>query len=442
VADSYAGLQVIDISDPTNPTIIGTVDTPGFANSVFISGNNAYVADWDSGLQVIAVSDPTNPTIIGTVDTPYAAREVHVTGNYAYVADLDGLQVIDVSDPANSAIVGSVDTWTWAGEIHVSGSYAYVIGSNQNGVPGGLQVLRAFEPCTNVAITNSTKITATVPADLPEGTHNLHVVNPKGERAILHNSFTVQSGLCPDISCSTTSHDFGIVNVGSTSRQRFEITNMGNADLMIGSLSITGADASQFTIENDYCSGQFCVPSGTLTVDIIFSPDAVGTKSANLSIPSNDPDTALLNVALTGTATPEEPPTVDLKVNGKDGPVVVTSGETVNFTYSLDPGSMEGMVCDWWFVIIQYLPPPMTPSVLPLGQGPLVVVPETLLFSGPLPSGVYAYLFVLDDTPDGSYETTWYDKVVVVSRRAGASLEPLPDFDSIFREEMKKLRKK
>jgi hypothetical protein len=96
---------VIDVSDPTNPTIVGSVDTPGYARGVYVLGNYAYVADDASGLQVIDVSNPTNPTIVGSVYTPDSAWGVYVLGNYAYVANMvnygsSRLQVIDISDPA------------------------------------------------------------------------------------------------------------------------------------------------------------------------------------------------------------------------------------------------------------------------------------------------------------------------------------------------------
>ena len=51
MADDTTGLQVIDISDPSNPNITGNVDTPGNAYNVYVSGNYAYVADNNSGLQ-------------------------------------------------------------------------------------------------------------------------------------------------------------------------------------------------------------------------------------------------------------------------------------------------------------------------------------------------------------------------------------------------------
>ncbi|MCP4745677.1 MAG: hypothetical protein GY874_05975 [Desulfobacteraceae bacterium] len=65
IADGFNGLQVIDISDQTNPTIVGSVDTSDQATGVTVSGDYAYVADGDRGLQIIDIRDPTNPAIVG-----------------------------------------------------------------------------------------------------------------------------------------------------------------------------------------------------------------------------------------------------------------------------------------------------------------------------------------------------------------------------------------
>jgi hypothetical protein len=134
VADSFSGLQVIDVSDPANPSLVGTCDTPGWANDVLVLGDYAYVADRASGLQVIDVSNPENPTPVGSCDTLETALGVFVQGGYAYVAygpsvmpyTPSGIQVIDVSDPENPTPVGSCDTLETALGVFVQGGYAYV----------------------------------------------------------------------------------------------------------------------------------------------------------------------------------------------------------------------------------------------------------------------------------------------------------------------------
>ncbi|MEW6416694.1 MAG: S8 family serine peptidase [Nitrospirota bacterium] len=143
VADGSSGLQVVDITNPTNPTIIGYRDTPGGAFGVYVSGNYAYVADGSSGLQVIDITDPANPIIVGSCDTPNAALGVYVSGSYAYMADRDsGLQVIDITDPVNPVIVGSCNTPGTALRVYVSENYAYVA----DGSSGYLLVIDITNP--------------------------------------------------------------------------------------------------------------------------------------------------------------------------------------------------------------------------------------------------------------------------------------------------------
>ena len=51
----------------------------------------------------------------------------------------------------------------------------------------------------------------------------------------------------------------------------------------------------------------------------------------------------------------------------------------------------------------------------------------------------FAFLFGLDDTPDGAFELDWHDYVVVVSQPAGAQIENIPNFDDIVKEKMREL---
>ncbi|MFO0795377.1 MAG: hypothetical protein U0586_15100, partial [Candidatus Brocadiaceae bacterium] len=65
VADYGSGLQVIDVSKPSAPKLLGSSDTPGSAWGVAVVGKTAYVADWDRGLQIIDVSTPSAPKLLG-----------------------------------------------------------------------------------------------------------------------------------------------------------------------------------------------------------------------------------------------------------------------------------------------------------------------------------------------------------------------------------------
>ena len=142
VADDWAGLRVIDVSDPQNPVEVGYHDTPSIALGIYVSGDYAYVTDRDAGLRVIDVGNPYNPVEVGYYDTPGIARDVYVSGDYAYVADEDaGLRVIDVSDPRNPVEVGYHDTPSSAYDVYVSGDYAYVADRDS-----GLRVIDVSDP--------------------------------------------------------------------------------------------------------------------------------------------------------------------------------------------------------------------------------------------------------------------------------------------------------
>lgn len=108
----------------------------------------------------------------------------------------------------------------------------------------------------------------------------------------------------PDISVSPTSKNFGDVQVGSSSApQTFTVSNEGTADLEVGTITLGGTNADQFSIQNDNVSEQTIAPEDSATLEVVFSPTSTGTKTAQLSIPSNDPDEDPLTVSLQGRGT-------------------------------------------------------------------------------------------------------------------------------------------
>ncbi len=127
LADYDSGLQIIDISNPSNPIFKGNYDTDG-AWDVEVVGNYAYIADGSSGLQIINISNPTNPTFIGNYDNFSAVVDVQVVGNYAYLANGNSLlQIIDISNPTNPILKGSYDDSSgFADGVQVVGNYAYI----------------------------------------------------------------------------------------------------------------------------------------------------------------------------------------------------------------------------------------------------------------------------------------------------------------------------
>ncbi|GAG71715.1 unnamed protein product, partial [marine sediment metagenome] len=132
MASGGPGIQIINISDPASPKLTGSYNTPGRDSDVFISGGYAYVTDEyvtskTTGLQILNISNPSNPTLTGSYNiAPKDANSVFVSGNYAFMADDDGLRVLDVTDPANPILAGLKSITYGFRDVYVSGSYVYV----------------------------------------------------------------------------------------------------------------------------------------------------------------------------------------------------------------------------------------------------------------------------------------------------------------------------
>lgn len=106
----------------------------------------------------------------------------------------------------------------------------------------------------------------------------------------------------PNIAVSSTGHDFGVTPVGISSMPLMvNVHNTGGGELMVGSVALTGANTTEFVKTNDTCSNQILTRFDECAVDIIFSPGSEGSKNVDLAIPSNDPDTPVMNLSLSGT---------------------------------------------------------------------------------------------------------------------------------------------
>ena len=138
-------------------------------------------------------------------------------------------------------------------------------------------------------------------------------------------------------------------------------------------------------------------------------------------------------------------PFLDLKVNGSDGPISITTSDNANVTVSLDPGGFSGVACDWWIgALTPYGNFWLSPWgwlkydwPISLGQYPLFDLSETSLLDTPLPVGIYTLFFALDDTPDGQFDMTWQDYVNVIVKGEGTA--SVPDLDTVFQGNAKPL---
>ncbi|HEV2718851.1 MAG TPA: Ig-like domain-containing protein, partial [Thermoanaerobaculia bacterium] len=84
-------LSIVDLTNPASPVVKSTINTPGTANSIVISGTTAIIADGSAGVSFYDVSSPTAPKLLGTQPVGGTAWDVKIWGNKLYVANEQGV---------------------------------------------------------------------------------------------------------------------------------------------------------------------------------------------------------------------------------------------------------------------------------------------------------------------------------------------------------------
>lgn len=220
-------LSVVDISNPASPHLVGhTPATTSLKNgsNISIVGSDAFVVsknrnasttsdDDGSGnsLTVVDISNPTAPTVLGSVQDPnklFGAYGIAVSGHYAFVGyqgvlpgqphspgtTTGGFSVIDLSN-LSGGVVKNLDDASlpspWTGQnvfkhatsVAISGNFAYVTAFNNSSVT----VVNISNPTNPVIVASLHDPTALpAPVDLAVRGNDLYVVNQT-----FSNQFTV-----------------------------------------------------------------------------------------------------------------------------------------------------------------------------------------------------------------------------------------------------------
>ena len=125
----------------------------------------------------------------------------------------------------------------------------------------------------------------------------------------------------PDIVVEEAAHDFGEVEIGAAGEWQLNITNAGDADLVIDAMAI---DGDYFAV--DFADAVVVAPGEAVAYIVTFAPEEDGDFAATLTIQSNDGD---VEVALRGhtPVVQEEPPMIVVDPDALDfGRVAVDRG--------------------------------------------------------------------------------------------------------------------
>ncbi len=111
VGFQHAGLKILDISDPTNLELVGEYFGGRDTYHIEVVDDLVYMATEYDGLQILDISDVTQPTKVGEFVNGNPLYHINVVGNVAFITDYeqDKTLGLDITDPSNITEVGQFD---------------------------------------------------------------------------------------------------------------------------------------------------------------------------------------------------------------------------------------------------------------------------------------------------------------------------------------------
>ncbi len=155
VSQTNAGLAIVDVTNPSNPIRRSTVNVGGDGNLPAINGNYLYMgADSSEKLKVVNITNKSSPSVIASLDLDTEVYVVHLRNGYAYLGtedDSHGFMVLSISNPASPSLVTSLNVGEEVNTITSNGLFAY-LGTEES--DDSLQVVNISDP-THPILTSS-----------------------------------------------------------------------------------------------------------------------------------------------------------------------------------------------------------------------------------------------------------------------------------------------
>ncbi len=312
LCNSTTGLTIGASGCPTVSTTV--VDFIGFGNA---NCAETTAASAPSGNTISKIRANGGCTDTNTNSTDFssgtaAPRNSSTTAVYCYPIKLVVSSITPSSPTAGATFNVTVQAQDFGNNLNnVIASTGITLSTNGNaGTIGGTTTGTITAGTNSVTISGvilpnpgtGVTITATRTSGdaLAAGTSATFTVLSGGspEIDVLGNSTSIVSG---DSTPSTTDFtDFGMTAVaGGTIAQTFTIQNTGTANLTVGAISFSGADAADFTVTASPSSP--VATSGSTIFTVTFDPSAAGARNAVISIVNNDSDENPYTFSITGT---------------------------------------------------------------------------------------------------------------------------------------------
>jgi hypothetical protein len=195
-AASDDGLLIFAVADPRNPAWVGTYQAARDSSSsmpldhVTVIGTTAYVTtSFFAWLDIVDVGDPTQPTLIGRyIDEQEAAFVSVALQNNLLYATGNGFQIIDVSTPSAPTLLGSYGGRDGV-DLAVQGDIVYLgsVTRTPIGVEGAVSLVDVQDSTQPTFLSNANVIAARIkvqngfayvaPGQVGQGRSGMTIVN-------------------------------------------------------------------------------------------------------------------------------------------------------------------------------------------------------------------------------------------------------------------------
>jgi hypothetical protein len=189
IANDLAGLQIVDVSNPSFPFDLGTYDTIGqtpFMYTAVAKDSFAFVPWplWNYWMRSVDVSDPTRPRFAGLPDScPGVPEDMIIRDSLLFIAADYRFFIFNISHPRQPRLVGSCNLPENTEGLFLKDTFAYVA-SNYSGLRI-LNIANPYSPLEIGALTTATPATGIYVKDtiayiavLQNGLKTASVANP------------------------------------------------------------------------------------------------------------------------------------------------------------------------------------------------------------------------------------------------------------------------
>lgn len=132
VANNLGGLLLLDVSNWSAPTLLGSLKTPGHALDLVVRGEMVFLASGQQGLQVVDCSDPLAPRLVASLATPGPAVALTLTEQTLFLACArHGVLAIDIANPRQPFLAGQLGLAEIISDVAASGTTLLVALGNK-----------------------------------------------------------------------------------------------------------------------------------------------------------------------------------------------------------------------------------------------------------------------------------------------------------------------